>query len=71
MTADPRLLVPDDSPRWVAGFSLGLDSNAEKRASIYGLRRVGAVRGRALYVSAAGMVGGGDVVLTAGLAAGW
>ena len=71
VTADPRVLVPDASPRWVAGFALGLDSNADKRASIYGLRRVGVVRGRALYVSAAGMVGGGDVVVTAGLAAGW
>ncbi len=71
VTADPRLLVTDSAPRWLAGALAGLDSHGTPRYGVVIGRRLVSRRGVDLHAVAVGMVGGGDVVVTAGLAAGW
>lgn len=67
----PMVLQPDAPPRWLAGGLVGLDSHGSLRYGAVAARRLGGYRGVDLHAVAVGMVGGGDVVVTAGLAAGW
>lgn len=71
VTADPRLLVPTSSPRWLAGALVGLGSDGSPRYGAVAARKLGGYRGVDLHAVAVGLVGGGDVVVSAGLAVGW
>ena len=71
VTALPMVLQPDPAPRWLAGALAGLGSHGSIRYGAVAARRLGGYRGVDLHAVAVGMVGGGDVVVTAGLAAGW
>lgn len=67
----PMVLQPDAPRRWLGGALVGLDSHGSLRYGAVIARRLGGYRGVDLHAVAVGMVGGGDVVVTAGLAAGW
>ena len=67
----PMVLQPDAPPRWLAGGLVGLDSHGSLRYGAIAARRIGGFRGVDLHAVAVGMVGGGDVVVTAGLGVGW
>ena len=67
----PMVLQPDAPPRWLAGGLVGLDSHGSLRYGAVAARRLGGYRGVDLHAVAVGLVGGGDVVVSAGLAVGW
>lgn len=71
ITTLPMVLQPDPAPRWLAGGLVGLDSHGSLRYGAVAARRLGGYRGLDLHAVAVGMAGGGDVVVTAGLAVGW
>ena len=71
ITVLPMVLQPDPAPRWLAGGLVGLDSHGSLRYGAVAGRKLASRWGVDLHAVAVGMVGGGDVVVTAGLAAGW
>lgn len=71
VTATPQALQPATSPRWLAGALIGLGSDGSSRFGAVAARRLGGYRGVDLHAVAVGLVGGGDVVVTAGVALGW
>ena len=71
VTATPQALQPAATPRWLAGPLIGLDSHGSLRYGAVAARKLGGYRGLDLHAVAVGLVGGGDVVVSAGLAVGW
>ena len=71
ITTLPMVLQPDRAPRWIAGGLVGLDSHGSIRYGAVAGRKLASRWGVDLHAVAVGMVGGGDVVVTAGMAGGW
>jgi len=71
ITTLPMVLQPDPAPRWLAGGLVGLDSHGSVRYGAVVGRRLASRWGVDLHAVAVGMAGGGDVVVTAGLAVGF
>jgi hypothetical protein len=63
----PNLIVATPT-RWLVGATIGLDDDAEPRYALLAARRVGSSRNWHVYALGQVMAGGGDVVVSAGVA---